>query len=70
LNSNPDRSLLDLFQANPSSYSSSFTPSPWLVIQIEESMRTRTSPSQWRITFQCQSPVVLSVGSSLRPSTR
>jgi hypothetical protein len=28
LNSNPDRSLLDLFQANPSSYSSSFTPSP------------------------------------------
>ena len=54
-------SLLKLFQASPFLHSSSL-PDLWY--------RSGTSPTQWCITFPCQSSVVLSVGSSLRSSTR
>ena len=54
-------SLLELFQASPFSHSSSL-PDLWY--------SSGTSPTQWCITFLCQSSVVLSVGSSLTSSTR
>ena len=54
-------SLLKLFQASPFSHSSSL-PDLWY--------RSGTSPTQWCMTFLCQSSVVLSVGSSLRSSMR